>query len=103
MDIFLDTPTTPPRTGVHLIFANEKVRSHELLPNPDVSDSSDAPLFRVLNLPALVQIKLTAYRDKDKTHLRDLIEVGLIDASWPARFPPELAARLQALLDTPEG
>ncbi len=88
MDIFLDTPTAAPRSGVHLLFANEKVRPHEPLPNPDVSDSADAPFFRVLSLQALVQIKLTAYRDKDKTHLRDLIDVGLIDPSWPARFPP---------------
>jgi hypothetical protein len=48
-------------------------------------------------------MKLTSYRDKDRTHLRDLLDVGLIDATWPARFPPELAARLQQVLDTPEG
>jgi hypothetical protein len=48
-------------------------------------------------------MKLTSYRDKDRTHLRDMIDVGLIDASWPARFAPELGARLQAILDTPEG
>jgi hypothetical protein len=35
--------------------------------------------------------------------LQDMLEVGLIDASWPARFPPELGARLQLLIDTPEG
>lgn len=35
--------------------------------------------------------------------LRDLMGVGLFDASWPARFPPELAARLQHVLDTPNG
>jgi hypothetical protein len=40
---------------------------------------------------------------KDRTHLRDLIEIGLIDATWPQRLAPELAARLQQLLDTPEG
>jgi hypothetical protein len=48
-------------------------------------------------------MKLTSFRDKDRTHLRDLIDVGLVDASWPARLPDELASRLQALLDTPEG
>jgi hypothetical protein len=36
-------------------------------------------------------------------HLRDLIEVGLLDSTWPARFPAELASRLQSVLDTPEG
>jgi hypothetical protein len=51
---------------------------------------------------ALVRIKLTAFRDKDRVHLRDLIDVGLIDATWPGKFPPELAERLQYLLDNPE-
>jgi hypothetical protein len=57
----------------------------------------------VLDLEALVRIKLTAFRDKDRTHLRDLIEVGLIDATWCPRFPDELAARLRGLIDTPGG
>ena len=48
-------------------------------------------------------MKLTSYRDKDRTHLRDLIEVGLVDASWISRLPAELAPRLQSLLDNPEG
>jgi hypothetical protein len=48
-------------------------------------------------------MKLMPNRDKDKTHLRDLIGVGLIDSTWAARIPPELAARLQHLLDTPDG
>jgi hypothetical protein len=50
-----------------------------------------------------VRIKLTAFRDKDRTHLRDLIDVGLIDATWCSRYPAFLAARLQALFDTPGG
>ena len=48
-------------------------------------------------------MKLTGFRDKDRTHLRDLIDVGLVDTAWVKRFPRELAARLQSLLDTPEG
>ncbi len=48
-------------------------------------------------------MKLTSFRDKDRTHLRDLIEIGLVDATWPNRLPNELAARLQSILDHPEG
>ena len=59
--------------------------------------------FRLVSLDALVRMKLTAFRDKDRTHLRDLIEVGLVDATWVPRLPSELAMRLQKLLDTPEG
>jgi hypothetical protein len=36
-------------------------------------------------------------------HLIDLIDVGLIDATWPSRFDTELGSRLQDLLDNPEG
>jgi hypothetical protein len=57
----------------------------------------------VLSLDALVRMKLTSFRDKDRTHIRDLIDVGLVDESWLNRLPGELALRLKRLLDTPEG
>ena len=101
IDLFLDGPDAKARDAVHLVFAGERVRPDEILPNPDVTDSEEADDFRVLSLAALVQIKLTAFRDKDRTHLRDMLDVGLIDQSWTTRYPPELAARLQSLIDTP--
>jgi len=58
--------------------------------------------FPTLTLEALVKMKLNAFRDKDRMHLRDMIDVELIDQSWPPRFPTELADRLQQLLDNPE-
>ncbi len=103
IDLFLDGPDAKARDAVRIVFAGEKVRAHEPLPNPDVAESEPADRFRVLTLPALVQIKLTAFRDKDRTHLRDLLDVGLIDVTWKERLAPELAARLQTLIDTPEG
>jgi len=48
-------------------------------------------------------MKLTSFGDKDRMHLRDLADVGLVDADWCARFPPELASRLRELVDNPEG
>jgi hypothetical protein len=65
--------------------------------------SEDGGLFRVVSLDALVRIKLTAFRDKDRTHLRDLIDIGLVDAQWLPRPPEVLAERLRQLLDNPEG
>jgi hypothetical protein len=103
VDMFLDGPNAKARDAVHLIFAGEKVRSDDLLPSPDTIESESAGSFKILRLPELVQMKLTAFRDKDRTHLRDLLEIGLIDASWCGRYPPELAARLQHLVDTPGG
>jgi hypothetical protein len=48
-------------------------------------------------------MKLTSFRDKDRVHIRDINSIGLIDASWTGRLPAELAARLQQLLDDPDG
>lgn len=103
IDVFLDGPDAKPRDAVHIVFANEKVRPHEPLANPDVDESEDAGQFRVLSLDALVQIKLTAFRDKDRTHLRDLIDIGLINREWLVKLPSLLAERLRQLLDSPEG
>ena len=103
LDIFLDDAGAPARNAVHLVFAGERVKAGQEPPNPDLVAATDLGTFRVIDLPGLVQIKLTAYRDKDRTHLRDMIGVGLIDGSWVARLPAELGARLQRLLDTPDG
>ncbi|HEX8342117.1 MAG TPA: hypothetical protein VF624_14520 [Tepidisphaeraceae bacterium] len=44
-----------------------------------------------------------SFRIKDNMHLRDMLEVGLVDSTWTAHLPADLAARLQSLIDTPEG
>ena len=103
IDMFLDGPCAKARDAIHVVFANEKVREQSAAPAPDVNESEAGVTFRVLTLEALVRMKLTANRRKDQVHLLDFVEVGLIDATWPARFPPVLAARLQHLLDTPDG
>jgi hypothetical protein len=103
LDMFLDGPTAKARDSVHVIFAAEKVRPDSVAASPDVTESEATETFRLVTLDALVHMKLTAFRDKDRTHLRDLIEVGLVDATWVSRLPSELAMRLQKLLDTPEG
>jgi len=101
--MFLDGPGAKARDAVHVIFASEKVRPTYFLPAPAVNESELGAEFRLLSLESLVRMKLTSNRDKDRTHIRDMIDVGLIDATWPARLPPELAARLQHILDTPNG
>jgi hypothetical protein len=103
VDLFLDGPDAKARDAVHVIFAGERVRPDYALPAPDVIESEPAEVFRVLRLDALVRMKLTSFRDKDRTHLRDLISVGLVDESWRIKLPDQLAARLQSLLDTPDG
>jgi hypothetical protein len=103
LDMFLDGPEARARDAVHLVFAGEKIRPDSLAPAPDVAESEATGSFRLVSLEALLRMKLTSFRDKDRTHLRDLIEVGLVDVSWPSRLPPPLRARLQGILENPEG
>ena len=102
-DMFLDGPGATARDAVHVVFSGEKVRPEYVLPVPDVAESEPDESFRVLSLDALVRMKLTSFRRKDQVHLQDILGVGLIDATWKDRLPPELAARLQEILDNPEG
>jgi hypothetical protein len=103
MDMFLDGPDAKARDAVHIVFASEKVRPEYTITAPDVSDSEETETFRLVSLEALVKMKLTSFRDKDRVHVRDMIEVGLVDASWISRLPDSLQPRLQELLDHPEG
>lgn len=102
IDLFLDGPEGSVRSAIHVVFAGEKVRDDYLLPAPDVTESESGPEFTVAALEPLVRMKLTSFRLKDQVHLLDLLEVGLIDASWCDRFPAELSARLRELIATHE-
>jgi hypothetical protein len=79
--------------------AYEYVREGEPLPSPDVEESTPADGFRILRLDALVRVKLTAWRDKDRVHLRDLIDVGLLTPESVPDLPEELRARLGTLFE----
>lgn len=103
IDMFLDGPGAKARDAVHIVFANEKVKTESIAPSPDVTESEAGTAFRTVSLPALVRMKLTSYRRKDQVHLQDMIDVGLIDGSWKVQLPPDMAERLQQLLADPDG
>lgn len=100
---FLDQHDTPLRAAVRFWFAGEKVREHYLFPAPNLDETTEGRQFRVVLLEPLVRMKLDSNRTIDKVHVRDMIDVGLVDAGWLGRFPPQLDARLQHLIDTPDG
>jgi hypothetical protein len=109
VDVFLDGVNTRPSESVHLLYAAEKVKPDDIAPCPSLDEIETAVgvdvgvQFQIITLEALVRMKLTSWRDKDRTHLRDLIGVRQIDPTWTSRFPSELATRLQHLFDTPGG
>lgn len=101
--MFIDGIQGGLKDAVHILYAGEKVRPEYLEPAADVRESEKSENYRVLNLDALVRMKLTSYRRKDQVHIQDLIGVGLIDQTWIGRVPAALAPRLQELLDDPTG
>src|SRR5579864_2056726 len=86
--MFRDGPEGKPSEAIHLLFAGEKTRPDHLLAAPEIQTVKDPADFAVIALESLVSMKLMSNRDKDRTHLRDLIGVRLIDSSWLPKLPP---------------
>ncbi len=101
--VFLTEPGGKVRDGVLVILAGERLLTENPVPSPDVSESEVIDGIRVLSLEALVRMELATFKPLQGMRLRDLIDVGLIDVSWCDRVPPELAPRLQEILDNPDG
>ena len=97
--MFLDRDDPNPRHAVHLVWAGEKVRPEYSLPSPAIDERHMLePGKAVVSLSGLVKMKLISHRDLDRVHLRDLIDVGLIDRDMLKDLPGQLADRLEALL-----
>jgi hypothetical protein len=103
MDVFLDGPEAKVRDALHILWAGERAVPDALESAPELKETEFTGEFELVPLNDLVRMKLVSFRDKDRMHLRDLLSVGLIDESWIKNFPASLAARLQQILDDPEG
>jgi len=101
--VFLDGPNGKPSQGIHVLLAERKVRDEYATATPRIDQAVDIEGRSIVELSALVEMKLNSFRRKDQTHLMDMIQVGLIDSTWPERFAKNLGDRLQELLDDPEG
>lgn len=99
---FVEKIAPSPKRGIHCIFADEPLGTQQYSA-PSVDDVDLAPEgFRVIGLAGLVRMKLIAFCDRDRVHLRDMLELGLIRPEHEARLPPDLRARLEALKANPE-
>jgi len=101
--VFLDGPNGKPSQGIHVLLAERKVRKEYATATPRIDQAIDIEGRSIIELTALVEMKLNSFRRKDQTHLMDMIQIGLIDSSWPERFATNLGNRLQELLNDPEG
>jgi hypothetical protein len=97
--MFLDRRDPNPRHAVHVVWAGEKIRPGHEVDAPMIDERLElSPGMETVTLAGLVRMKLVSDRDQDRVHLRDLIEVGLVDRALLTDLPPALAARLDALL-----
>lgn len=93
--LFIDPDEPSKRSGVHIVWAGERIRPSYSVPSPSVDEAERDPEgFLVLNLPALVRMKLTSFRDIDRVHIADMLSVGLITPPVRRALPKELVARL---------
>ncbi len=101
--LFIDPEEPDRRSGVHLVWAGERVLPSYLHPAPRLDEAvRDPEEFWVLDLPALVRMKLTSFRDIDRVHIADMLDVGLIDESVLDALPADLRERIRVIQETLE-
>jgi hypothetical protein len=101
--LYVDPEEPSKRSGVHLVWADEKVRPSYACPAPTLDEAvRDPEGFLVLDLAALVRMKLTSYRLVDQMHIVDLSSVGLLSEAVRSSLPQELLERLATIERTIE-
>jgi len=89
--------------AVHLCFTGENVRPSQLKLNPTLAPERKTVKGQdvwVIGVADLVQMKLSANRDKDRVHIRSLYAAGLITPAIEHGLPEPLRARLQQVRET---
>jgi hypothetical protein len=96
VDMLVDAVTPKARSGVHLLFAGEKVRSTDLEPVPALSEPGvDEQGILVTSVASIIRMKLISLRLRDKTHIIDMDSVGLITPEIEELLPDALRERLR--------
>lgn len=85
------------RRAVHMVFAGEKVRPEYAEAAPLLGETREIRGLCLIPLAELVRMKLTSFRLKDQTHLKDLDEAGVITAEIEATLSPALRERLKSV------
>ena len=88
--------------GVHLIFGGEEVKAGQA-PNPPIAPERIELYGKevsIVPITDLVGMKLNAYRDKDRVHVRALDAAGLITAEVERALSAEHHSRLKHIRET---
>jgi len=103
IDMLLYGPTESAKNAVHLVFCGEKVRPNQAVSNPAIAPEKKSILgTEVMIIPVgdLVRMKLRAFHDKDRVHVRGMDAAGLITPEIEESLPAELRSRLQHIRET---
>jgi hypothetical protein len=101
IDMLVDAAKPSARSAVHLVMAGERVRPTDIAPIPELSASVETSEgILLVPVAALLRMKLTSFRLKDKVHIQDMDGVGLITPEVEASLPAELLARLAEVRET---
>jgi hypothetical protein len=94
VDMLVQKGKPSARRSVHMIFEGEKVRPEYSEPAATIQEGREIQGVPVIPLADLVKMKLTSFRLKDQTHIKDLDEQKLITAEIEAGLSPFLRERL---------
>lgn len=103
LDMLLYSETDSARNAVHLIFSGEKTGPNQATPNPPIHPERRAIHGRevfVIPVVDLARMKLSAYHDQDRVHVRSMDAAGLITPAVEQALPAELQSRLQHVRET---
>jgi hypothetical protein len=103
LDMLLYGDADSARNAVHLLFAGEKVKETQLEAHPrirPVRSGIHGQEFLVIPVIDLVRMKLSAYRDKDRVHVRGMDAAGLITLEIEHGLDEGLRSRLRHIRET---
>jgi hypothetical protein len=103
LDMLLYCDADSAKNAVRLVFSEERVRDTQPVPNPPIAPEVrriHGKEIKIVPVRDLVRMKLSAFRDKDRVHVRSMDAAGLITAEIVESLPADLKARLQHVRET---
>jgi hypothetical protein len=95
VDMLVQAGQPSARRAVHMIFSGERVREEYSEAAPEIGGCRILQGVRLVPAEDLIRMKLTSFRSKDETHLRDLDEAGVITPEIESGLSPIQQERLR--------
>ena len=95
VDMLVQTGQPTARRAVHMIFSGEKVREDYPEAVPELGAFRTLKGVRLVPVEDLIRMKLTSFRSKDETHVKDMDEAGVITPEIESQLSPLQQERLR--------